>query len=46
MAPYVAVRVVGWLRPLSLLVTGPGGGSTMLPRFEVLLTAGVAFGRD
>ncbi len=44
-APYLGARVEGWLRPLSALVTGPTGGTVGLPRFEVLLAAGLSFGR-
>ena len=44
-APYLGARVEGWLRPLSARVTGPTGGTVALPRFEVLLGAGLAVGR-
>lgn len=43
-APYLGARVEGWLRPLSARVTGPTGGTVALPRFEVLLSAGLAVG--
>jgi hypothetical protein len=45
-APFVGVHVQGWLRPLSVAVTGPAGGSAELPRFEVLFSAGLAFGTN
>jgi hypothetical protein len=44
LAPFVGARVVGWLTPQSLQVSGPSGGVTALPRFEVLLEAGIALG--
>jgi hypothetical protein len=45
-APYLGARVVGWLRPLQASTIGPTGGATPLPRFEVLLSAGISFGQD
>lgn len=45
-APFVGVRLVGWLRPLAATAVGPTGGSASLPRFEALFTAGIAFGND
>jgi hypothetical protein len=43
-APYLGLHVQGWLRPLSLAVSGPAGGTAALPRFEVWLSAGLAVG--
>ena len=43
-APFVGVSVAGWLREQQVAVSGlPNTGS--IPRVEVLLSAGVAFGR-
>jgi hypothetical protein len=44
-APFLAARLVGWLTPQSVLVAGPNGGISELPRLEVLLEAGIALGR-
>lgn len=43
-APFLAASVVGWLRPTTVIVTGPGGGSPSLPAFELWLSAGIGFG--
>jgi hypothetical protein len=44
-APFLGARMVGWLTPQSVQVTGLGGGVTALPRLEVLLEAGIALGK-
>jgi hypothetical protein len=45
-APYLGVHVVGWLRPLSISAGGPTGGSAPLPRYDLLFSAGIAFGNN
>jgi hypothetical protein len=42
-APFIGLRIAGWLRRQEATVTGATGGVD-IPRFEVLLTAGVGFG--
>jgi hypothetical protein len=44
-APFVQARLVGWLTPQSVLVAGRNGGVSQLPRLDVLLELGIAFGR-
>ena len=43
---YAGATVVGWLREQQVLVTGGQAAHSTLPRLEVLLTAGLAFGND
>ncbi len=44
-APFIGVRVAGWLTGQSVAVSGPQGGSTKIPPFELFLEAGLTFGR-
>jgi hypothetical protein len=44
-APFLGARVVGWLTSQSVVIAGQNGGTTGLPRLEVLLEAGIALGR-
>jgi len=44
--PFVGVDVVGWLRPAQATAQAAAATVTAeLPRFEVVLSAGLAFGR-
>jgi hypothetical protein len=42
-APFVGLRIAGWLRRQEAIVSGATGGVD-IPRFEVLLVAGIGFG--
>jgi len=45
-APFLGVSVAGWLTGPLVRVSGPTGGTAAVPRFEVFLEAGIAFGND
>lgn len=45
-AVYLGARLVGWLRPIEATSIGPAGGTSALPRLEVLLSAGLSFLQD
>jgi hypothetical protein len=44
-APFLGVRVAGWLTPQSVQVNGAAGGKADLPRVDILLEAGISFGK-
>jgi hypothetical protein len=44
LTPYLSIGVIGWLLKHRVEVTGMGGGVMEVPRLELLLQAGLAFG--